>query len=175
MAEPGIELKPVTHITTGAVGRPGQRVFYLQARKDDELVTFVVEKQQVEALALGVEKFLEELAERLPGLPPASDYLNEYEMKLEEPLDPVFRAGQMGLGYDEENDLLVLVLREVQPEDADPEVGAAARLWATRSQMLALARYGADVSRRGRPSCGNCGQPIDPTGHFCPKSNGHKH
>lgn len=175
MPESGIELKPVTHITTGAVGRPGQRVFYLQARKGDELVTFVVEKQQVEALALGVEKFLEELQERFPDLASASDNYSEFDMRLEEPLDPVFRAGQMGLGYDEENDLLVLVLREIQPEEADPEAAATARLWATRSQMLTMVRHGAEVAQRGRPTCGNCGQPIDPTGHFCPRSNGHKH
>jgi len=31
------------------------------------------------------------------------------------------------------------------------------------------------VAGQGRPICGNCGEPIDPEGHFCPKRNGHKH
>jgi uncharacterized repeat protein (TIGR03847 family) len=25
----------------------------------------------------------------------------------------------------------------------------------------------------GRPACPFCGQPLDPTGHFCPRNNGH--
>ncbi|MCK4962535.1 MAG: DUF3090 family protein, partial [Anaerolineales bacterium] len=44
-------LKPVDRITTGAIGSPGKRVFYLQARKDDQLVTLIVEKQQIQQLA----------------------------------------------------------------------------------------------------------------------------
>lgn len=81
----------------------------------------------------------------------------------------------MGLGYDESSDRLVLVAREVQPEGADPEEAAVARFWCTRSQLLAMCRWGVEIATRGRPICGNCGEPIDPEGHFCPKRNGHKH
>jgi uncharacterized repeat protein (TIGR03847 family) len=48
------------------------------------------------------------------------------------------------------------------------------RLWATREQMLALARHGATVAARGRPKCRYCGNPIDPQGHMCPAMNGHR-
>ena len=48
------------------------------------------------------------------------------------------------------------------------------RLWATREQMLALARHGAAVAERGRPKCRYCGNPIDPQGHMCPAMNGHR-
>ena len=170
-----IELKPVSHITTGAVGQPGKRVFYLQARKGLESVTLIVEKQQVESLAVGVDQFLTELEKRFPDLPQANGEYSDFEMQLEVPLDPLFRVGQMGLGYDEEGDLLVLVAQELVPEGGDPAEASVVRLWATRSQLLALGRHGADVSQHGRPLCGNCGQPIDPEGHFCPKRNGHKH
>jgi uncharacterized repeat protein (TIGR03847 family) len=37
--------------TTGTVGEPGQRVFYLQARQGRQLVTLKTEKEQVRALA----------------------------------------------------------------------------------------------------------------------------
>ena len=39
-AMPGLrfDLNPVTHITLGAIGEPGQRVFYLQARAGGDLV-----------------------------------------------------------------------------------------------------------------------------------------
>jgi len=172
-----IELKPVSRITAGAVGPPGKRVFFLQARKEFETVTLLVEKQQIESLAVGVEQFLGELEKRFPDLPKASNDYSEYDMQLEEPPDPLFRAGQLGIGYDEDNDLLVLVVQELPAEETETPPGDAstARFWATRSQMLALGRYGSEICQRGRPTCGNCGQPMDPEGHFCPRRNGHKH
>jgi uncharacterized repeat protein (TIGR03847 family) len=169
------ELKPVTSITTGAIGPPGKRVFYLQARKDDELITLTVEKIQVQSLAIGVHRFLEELAKAKPDLPAASAAYKESEMILEEPIDPAFRAAQIGLGYDDEADLMVVVAREFPAEEGEPEEGSIARFWTTRSQLLAMSQLGLEVANRGRPICGNCGEPIDPDDHFCPKRNGHKH
>jgi uncharacterized repeat protein (TIGR03847 family) len=170
-----LDLNPVSRITTGAIGPPGKRVFYLQARKDEQLVTLIVEKQQVQSLAIGVEQFLVELQKRFPDLPEASADFKEDDMALEQPIDPVFRVGQIGLGYDEATDRLVLVAREIQAEDDDSEESAVARFWCTRSQVRAMCRWGLEVASRGRPVCGNCGEPIDPEGHFCPKRNGHKH
>ncbi len=169
------DLRPVDRITTGAIGPPGKRVFYLQARKGDQLVTLIVEKVQVQSLAIGLEQYLAELHERFPHLPEASADYDEAEMELERPIDPAFRVGQLGLGYDAESDLMVLVARELQPEEADPEEAAVARFWCTRSQLRAMSHWGLEVASRGRPICGNCGQPIDPEGHFCPKRNGHRH
>jgi hypothetical protein len=48
------------------------------------------------------------------------------------------------------------------------------RFWATREQMLSLARHGAAVCAAGRPRCQLCGNPIDPDGHQCPALNGHR-
>ncbi len=166
-----LELNPVSRITTGAVGPPGKRVFYIQARKDSRLVSLIVEKQQLQSLAIGLEEFLEELDNRLPDLPEASAEYDSAEMELEEPLDPIFRVGRIGLGYDEESDRLVLVARELESEDGETEI---VRLWCTRSQLRAMCFWGLEVASRGRPICGNCGEPKDPEGHFCPKSNGHK-
>lgn len=169
------DLRPVNKITTGAIGPQGKRVFYIQARKGDELVTLIVEKQQVQALAIGLEQFLADLDNRFPDLPDAAADYNENDMELEQPIDPAFRVGNMGLGYDDENDLLVLVAREITDESEETEEGSVARFWCTRSQLRSMCNWGMEVASRGRPICGNCGQPIDPTGHFCPKRNGHKH
>ena len=166
-----LELNPVSRITTGAVGPPGKRVFYLQARKDRELVTLIIEKHQVQSLAVGLEEFLDELSDRLPDLPEASADYNQDEMELEQPLDPIFRVGQIGLSYDEESDRLVLVARQLDSEGQGSEV---VRFWCTRSQLRAMCLWGIEVTSQGRPICGNCGEPKDPEGHFCPKSNGHK-
>lgn len=169
------ELNPTDRITTGAIGPPGKRVFYLQGRSADTLITLIVEKQQIQSLAVGLEQFLDELKDRMPDLPPAHAEYDETEMKLEEPIDPSFRVGHIGLGYDEETDRLVLVAREIQTPDADPEAAAVARFWCTRTQLRQMCNWGLDLADRGRPICGNCGMPIDPEGHFCPKRNGHKH
>jgi uncharacterized repeat protein (TIGR03847 family) len=169
------EVNPVRSITTGFIGQPGRRVFYLQAQGAGEVVTVIVEKQQVEALATGIEQFLTELDEKFPDLPEASaDYVPS-AMQLKVPVDPAFRVGQLGLGYDQDRDLLVLVAQEIVVEGRDPEEANTARFFATRSQMRALGAYGLELVKQGRPTCGNCGQPMDPEGHFCPRSNGHKH
>lgn len=168
------DLNPVTRITTGAIGPPGQRVFYLQARRDDVLVTLIVEKLQIQSLAVGLEQFLLELAQQYPDLPEASADYDEAEMELEQPIDPAFRVGQIGLGYDQPTDHVVIVAHELVPEGGDPEQAAVARFWCTRSQLRAVGQWGLELAGRGRPICGNCGEPIDPRGHFCPRSNGHK-
>lgn len=174
MPDQQLELNPVTHITTGALGPPGQRVFYLQARAGGELVTFIVEKVQVQSLAVGLEQFLVELARQYPELAEASAAYDVSAMELEQPVDPVFRVGQIGLGYDQSTDRIVVVARELLPEGSDPEQASVARLWCTRDQLRAMCQWGLDIASRGRPICGNCGEPMDPEGHFCPKSNGHK-
>ena len=171
------EVKPVTHITTNAIGEPGKRVFYLQAKSEDQLLTFLIEKQQVQSLAVGVEQFLSDLHRRFPDLHEASPSYVEEDMALHKPIDPLFRIGQIGLGYDEEEDLLVLVAHELSAEidEADEEGASVARIWCSRDQLRAMCHWGLELANRGRPICGHCGQPIDVGGHFCPKRNGHKH
>ncbi|MEX0788787.1 MAG: DUF3090 domain-containing protein [Anaerolineales bacterium] len=174
MTPESYDLQPVTRITAGSVGSPGKRVFYLQARRDDQLVTLIVEKGQLQSLAVGLEGFLRDLQRRNPDLPAAAGEYRESEMRLEQPLDPAFRVGQLGLGYDEPTDLLILVAKGVQAEGEDPDQAATARFWCTRSQLLSMCQWGLELAGRGRPICGNCGEPIDLEGHFCPKRNGHK-
>lgn len=169
------ELNPVRRITADAVGEPGKRVFYLQGRSDDHLLTLLVEKQQIQSLAIGVEQFLEDLEKRFPDLSSASGEYSENQMELEQPIEPLFRIGHIGLGYDEDVDMLVLVAREIQSDEEDEDNKAVARFWCTRSQLRAMCQWGLELASRGRPICGNCGQPIEPDGHFCPKRNGHKH
>ncbi len=64
------ELDPVDWISAGAVGEPGSRVFYVQARKGaDRLVALVVEKGQVAALAQLAQQLLEHAASPSPRRP----------------------------------------------------------------------------------------------------------
>jgi uncharacterized repeat protein (TIGR03847 family) len=170
-----IDVRPLIHITTDAIGQPGKRVFYLQGWQADRTITLIVEKIQIQSLAVGYEQFLAELQERYPDLPEASAEYEEEKMRISPPVDPLFRVGELGLGYDTEGDLVILVAREQLAEDQNPEEASVVRFWCTRAQLRALCRWGMEVSSRGREICPQCGEPMDPAGHFCPKKNGHKH
>lgn len=170
-----MELDPVTHITTDAIGKPGQRVFYLQGIKGDEVVTLLVEKIQVQTMAVGVEHFLDELNSRYESLTPASQDYDESSMHIHPPVDPLFRVGELGLAYDAERDLACLIAHEILAEDQSESDAGEVRFWCTRSQLRAMTIWGVEVVNRGRATCPQCGEPMDPEGHFCPKKNGHKH
>ena len=164
------ELDPVTRITANAVGEPGKRVFYIQARRDRELVSLVCEKEQVRALAQHITQLLEDLTEKNPLLSSSDDMLVlAADMSLEEPLESRFRIAQMGIGYDADRDLIILLMQGSAEEEG--ENAPSARFAATRQQMRALSEHAAQVVSRGRRICGNCGRPIDPSGHFCPQMN----
>ena len=170
-----IDLRPVNHITTDAIGAPGKRIFYIQGWQEERTITLIVEKIQIQSLAVGLEQFLAEIYDRFPDLPQATSDYKEENMRIHPPLDPLFRTGELGLGYDSENDLVVLIAREMLEEDQDPNEGSVVRFWCTREQVRAMCHWGMEVASRGRSLCPQCGQPMDPEGHFCPKKNGHKH
>ena len=170
-----VDLDPVTHITADAIGQPGQRVFYIQGWQDERVVTVIVEKVQIQSLEAGLEQFIEEVRNQYPDLPEAADEYDESKMRITPPVDPLFRAGEMGLAYEADRDLLVLVVKEILVEGQDSEEAGIVRYWCTRSQLRGLCRWGGEVAEHGRAICPQCGEPMDPAGHFCPKKNGHKH
>jgi len=175
MAKIELDLNPVDRITTDAIGKPGSRVFYLQANQSDQVITLLVEKIQIQSLAMGVEQFLTELTQKYPNLSDDTLDLKEEIMRINPPVDPLFRVGELGLGYDNEHDQVILVAREISGENDKPEEMGVVRFWCTRSQLRALCQWGIEVANQGRSICPQCGQPMDPEGHFCPKKNGHKH
>jgi len=158
------ELESPDHFTAGAVGPPGQRVFYLQAREGRRVVTLKSEKEQVRALA----EYLAELLERVPGArdPAPSD------VALLEPVDPAWAVGTIGVGYDEPNGRVVVVLTGVVEEE-EGEEAPSARLAVTPGQAAAFVERARALMRAGRPICPMCSTAIDPGGHVCPRSNGH--
>ena len=170
LSEFTFDFESVQRITVGAVGPRGQRVFYVQARRSQRLISLLAEKEQIRALAEAIARLLDSLAEKNPRLSTDDDLLVT-DMSLDEPLEPAFRVGQMGLGYDVERDLVVLLIQGASEEESDEPL--TARVSASRAQMRALASHAAQVVAAGRPICGNCGRPIDPAGHFCPQRNGH--
>jgi len=165
------DFNPVSRITIDTVGQPGARVFLLQASRGTTLITLKMEKEQVRVLAASILELLEELEKENPGSTSHLDEPLSADLLLQEPIDPAFAVGQIGLGYERSEDMIVMVIQEVQTEDKTEL--ATARFWATRAQMKALSQHALEVVEQGRPICPLCNTPMDPEGHFCPKQNGH--
>jgi uncharacterized repeat protein (TIGR03847 family) len=106
-----MDLDPVDRITAGAIGPPGQRTFFLQARKGDEMATLAVEKQQVQLLSASILEILARVGKETGEGP------DEEAMALEEPVEPMWRAGRLSIGYLEDRDLLLLEVHELVLED----------------------------------------------------------
>jgi uncharacterized repeat protein (TIGR03847 family) len=158
---PSYELPGVDRLVVGTVGPPGQRAFYLQARQGRQLLTLKVEKAHVAELSA---RLIALLADR-PEVDASST-----DVDLETPVEADFTVGSLALAYDEQDDQVTLLAEELV---AEGEEGSVARITATRNQIAALARHGAELVAAGRPTCQLCGFPLDPRGHVCPRSNGH--
>mgnify|MGYP001036712506 CR=1 FL=1 len=168
------EFEDVDAFTTGTIGRPGSRVFYLQARHGKQRVAVKCEKQQVSAIA-------EYLRRVLNDLPPPDDRPVSGALELIEPVHEAFVLGPIGLGYDRTSDRLVVQLEEFRVVDESDDAGADddeasdgdghIRLYVTRGQAASFCERAAQVVAAGRPDCQWCGFPIDPDGHPCPRMN----
>jgi uncharacterized repeat protein (TIGR03847 family) len=80
----------------------------------------------------------------------------------------------MGLAYDSEADLIVLVAYAmVRQEAEDGQDVPTVRFWGTREQMWVLRNQALAAVNEARPACSLCGELIDPEGHICPRRNGH--
>jgi len=192
---PEIEFDPVDSIGAGAIGEPGQRAFYIQAEKDGQVLSVLVEKQQVAMLAERVQMLLDQVETQFPeaGTAVPSPLAPDAGELRGDPV-PLFRAVAIGIGFDATRQLVVLELHErplgddeEDDEDADDEIedvddapalagdedGYLARLYLTADQARAMATRGSAAVESGRPPCPLCGGPLDPSGHVCPRLNGH--
>ncbi len=163
MTPPSFDLDAPDHFTAGAVGPPGERVFYIQGRQGGKLVTLKSEKEQVRALGTY-------LAQMLDKLPTASEPAPR-SVELVEPLDAAWPVASLGLGWDEERQRILVVAESVVEEEG--KEGATARFAITRAQATAFVERAESLVKAGRPICPMCSQPKDPAGHACPRSNGH--
>ncbi len=176
----------------GTVGQPGNRTFFLQARKGSALVSVVLEKIQVQVLAERLALLLAEVARRGAQVPEALGPSDDDTAPLGEPLVEAFRVGTMTLGWDPQREQVVVETRaqqatdedeEVEDEepptlefdDSDPDGPDLVRVRLTPLAARAFVERSLRTVAAGRPPCPFCGRPLDPTGHICPRKNGHVH
>ncbi|MBN1562730.1 MAG: DUF3090 family protein [Anaerolineae bacterium] len=147
-----IVLDPVEFITVGTVGPKGRRIFYLQGGKGPELISLTIEKQQAQALGEAIVELLDSLHEKYPDLSEDTTHISRWNMDLRDPIDSLFRVAQMGLGYDEERNMVMIVAQELVISDESlPEPSPQiVRFFATCEQMRALSEHAARIVQQGR-------------------------
>lgn len=177
---------PPDRFLAGAIGVPGQRTFYLQARAGERIVSVSLEKTQLAVLAERLGHLLDELERRGLADPPAEAGPGAGSATLDEPLNEVFRAGTLSLGWDPDDGRILIEARELRPEDEaddeeavewrddDPAGPDIVRVLISPAMARAFVEGAASVIAAGRPPCPLCGAPLDPTGHLCPRRNGQR-
>jgi uncharacterized repeat protein (TIGR03847 family) len=152
-------------LAVGAFGAPGQRLFLLQARRGTRVLTMKIEKGQAVQLAAHLGEVMADRAALPADSKPAL---------LTDDAEPAWVVGSMRVGYDQAAEQVELVLEEFVREDDDDAAPASARVTITADQAASLAAAVEMLVAAGRPPCPLCGYPLDPSGHVCPKSNGHR-
>lgn len=174
-----IEFDPADGFTAGAMGQPGRRVFMLQATKGSQLYSWVLEKEQVVALARASYELLSQIGEHemtkeLLGKGPLGASTPAFEeMMALKPDQPAFRidAATITMRYDDERNMIDVMFSEFT--DNDTEMPASVKISVKPRQLAAFGVQGMKVVAQGRPTCPLCGHPMEPEGHVCPATNGH--
>jgi uncharacterized repeat protein (TIGR03847 family) len=173
---------PPERFIAGTIGEPGDRTFFLQARDGGRVVSVVLEKVQVAVLAERLGELLGELERR--GVEAAAEAPDvEDTGPLDEPLVEAFRAGSLTLGWDGGAERVLVEARaqdddggSVDPDEDDDDAEDGPDLFRVRISAAAARSFVERAERvvaGGRPPCPLCGAPLDPTGHICPRRNGH--
>lgn len=168
-------LEKVDRFTLGTVGQPGERQFFLQARKMGQVFSFALEKGQAQALT---ERFHEILKEsKLSKV-----QLDRDISPLDTPIESEFELGVMAISWKYDSDLIVFeaqgitnlhsdrVFEEIVADEVD-DAPPIVRVTLTPKQVRSFIDRANSVIKAGRQPCMFCGGPINPDGHFCPRAN----
>ncbi len=170
-----LEMSPEI-LTVDYEGEPGRRMFFVQARGGAGTYSYIVEKQQVTALAERLRELLlivdaeDTIRTAMPSRDPA--------LEAAEPMQLEWRVGTIGLAYEDDDDRIVILMQPVEEEEEEREEEdrldtEGVRFMLRRDQIRSFVLHALAVIAEGRPICQLCGLPMDPEGHQCPASNGH--
>lgn len=154
-----MDLSAPDQFSVGANGPVGDRLFLLHFSQGVQEATVKVEKQQVAVLATYLARIVRELGR--PG------HLPE-DLDFDVDVEPDWVVGTIGVSYDQDSDRLVVIVEEAGDD------GTVARIAISREQAAAFAIRATGLVEAGRPPCPLCGLPLDPSGHDCPRTNGHR-
>jgi uncharacterized repeat protein (TIGR03847 family) len=174
---------PPERFVAGAVGQPGERIFYLQATSSSRVTSVVLEKFQVSLLAERIDELLDEVLRRTGGseVPAAAPTALVDDEPLDLPLLEDFRVGAIALAWDGDGGMVVIEAQEESDEPVEPladdipaDGPGVLRVRITPGAARAFAQRALKIVAAGRPPCPLCGLPLDADGHICPRQNGHR-
>jgi uncharacterized repeat protein (TIGR03847 family) len=174
--------KEPDRFTVGTVGEPGDRTFFIQARRGNRLISLSLEKSQVQALSERLEYMVREVRQSDPTI--FVDRLPRDDAPLDTPIEEEFRIGVIGLAFDSEATLIQIDLQAVS-ENASAEEELVdletlkegqefVRVLISPAEALRFSKRAHIVVSAGRQPCPFCGGPIDLRGHLCPRANGYR-
>jgi uncharacterized repeat protein (TIGR03847 family) len=110
---------PPERFVAGTIGQPGNRTFFLQARRAGQIVSVVLEKVQVAVLAERLGVLLDELEER--GIARPTVAVMSDTSPLDEPINDAFRATTLTLGWDGDAEQILVEARAESDDDDDED------------------------------------------------------
>lgn len=164
-----IEFVHPQRFVAGTIGQPGAREFYLQAREPKRIEAVAIEKQQVQLLAERVEELLDEVGADHDVVPASVD--ND---PLDLPADPVFRVGSMSAAWDPTARTITLEFHDLESDLAGQATTQTLRVVLMPQVAREFVRRSLALAAAGRQPCPLCGEPLDPSGHVCPRANGYR-
>ena len=163
-----------------AIGQPGNRRFRIFARSPYGSATLWMEREQLEALSLAVDKLLAQVSggdilrpEAMANIPTPPGAPSDFP---ETPLLE-FQVANMQLGYDEDRGFVLVRAAPLELVEREGELMVSEdvemlfSIFISRSQALRLSQHIVSILATGRPRCPFCGRPMD-TAHVCEKQNG---
>lgn len=165
MARAKYEFTNLNSLRAEALGQPGKRTFRILVEGGGGSALMWLEKDQLFQLALAIHQVLASVPEgaRASG-PPFSDQTASKGARLD------FKVSKLVLRHDGGRGLFMIDAHDPDDEARD---SPTTRVWASREQAKEFAEEAMRVCAAGRPICRLCALPIDPTGHPCPRANGH--
>jgi uncharacterized repeat protein (TIGR03847 family) len=175
---------PPDRFVAGTVGEPGSRTFFLQARTGTRVTSVALEKAQVSVLAERVDELLDEVVRVSGGkapVPAVAPVDAEDNDPLDTPIEEEFRVGAMSLAWDPDVGRVVVEcyaegvsVEEDEDEEAEELEGSVLRVSISGAAARAFTKRALAVVAAGRPPCPFCNNPLDPSGHICPRANGYR-
>jgi uncharacterized repeat protein (TIGR03847 family) len=175
---------PPDRFVAGTVGEPGSRTFFLQARSGNRVTSVALEKAQVSVLAERVDELLDEVLRVSGGkaaVPAVAPVDAEDNGPLDTPIEEEFRVGAKSLAWDPDVARVVVEcyaegvsVEEDEDEESEELEGSVLRVSISGAAARAFTKRALAVVAAGRPPCPFCSNPLDPSGHICPRANGYR-
>lgn len=177
MSRRKLEFPQAERFVIGTVGVPGEREFFLQIKQAGKFASFALEKSQASALSERARELLQEVG-ILHG-----NSLGD-SAPLETPIESEFTIGVMSLTWNPESksigfeaqamtDASGEIVFEELVDDEEPVAPAIVLARLSAEMLRGFIKRTPQVVAAGRQPCVFCGGPINPSGHLCPRANGH--